>query len=190
MATKEKNKPNPPMVVVNPTPPQPTETTIKTRVVNAEIVRGGQSYPLVFNLAPEMPSLSAASALSEMRKVLKKLLKPNAVAKLSDEFLVLMEKSDKFSLKDVMKKLLPMLQGSNIQERLYGESLEVRGSAYVEDTLAKELKGASIHLGILFEAIKEDPLVIAKFVPMMFGADKDPVKHETREHNGMDTQWM
>lgn len=166
-----------------------TTIMIESRPVSATLKHGNDEYPLHFNLMPEVPSLTAASALSALRVVLKKILKPDAVSSISDEVLTMLEGTEKVSMKQVLKKVLPMLQASVLQKKLYGELLVVKGSAYVEETLSKELKGVSVHVAVLFEAIKEDPLVLAKIIPHMMG-DKEEKKDAAPKNDTKKEQWL
>lgn len=152
-------------------PVQPVVTMIESRQTSAVIKRGNDSYPITFSIMPEVPSLSAASALAEVRKVLKLMLKPDAVASIADEVVSAMDSSAKTSMKGVLKKLLPMLQGGVLQRKLYGDTLSVTGSTYVQETLAKELNGVAVHVAVLFEAIKADPIVLARIIPHVMGGD-------------------
>lgn len=147
----------------------PARIMMETKVANAKLVCNGESRDITFMLIPEQPSLSAASALGEIRKVLKDMMLPDAVSGIADQVCDMMDNSKDAKLQNIIKKVMPLLQSGNLQKRLYGGPVTVTGSAFVQDTLSKELKGISVHIAVLMEAVKEDPMVLARFAPYLVG---------------------
>lgn len=152
---------------------------VETRIMRAKLICGDQSQELVFRLMPEVPSLTAASALAEMRKTLRKFVKQDSVSVFADRILDAFDNSQKLSFKKIISKVVPFLNSSTIQKSLYGSVLSVEGPSYVQETLTKELKGVQIHIAILIECVKEDPLLLAKLLPLMSGDEPDVKKKET-----------
>lgn len=158
----------------------------QAKIRKATLIIGDKRHDFSFKHLIELPSATAASAVSEMRSILKKNVQPKAVSKLADEIVTMMEDKDKVTMKTVLKKFAPLLMGSELQDRLYGNTIDVDGDEFVVDMIKKEIKGVSVHLAVLMESVKEEPALMMKLMPLFLGGD-DAKAENSGNQNGNNT---